>query len=278
MPEPQTEALAPLTALWQQIVNSLPNLLAAAAIFVTIWILAGLIRHAMRLAARRRKMDSGVIPLLTNGIYWFLILLGLTSALQQLGIDVLAIVAGLGIAGFMLGFALQDVSKNFISGLLLLVEQPFKIGDSIDVNGFAGTVTAIDLRATELRTFDGRVVLIPNADVFTRPITNITRARTRRVELNIGIPYGSNLEAARQAALQAVAAIPGLVSNPAPNAVFQNFGDAVIDLVLYYWFDTSQSDLPNARDAGLVAVEAALKGIQVDLSPRQIVLLEGSTG
>jgi len=276
MPDPQTGVVEPVATLWQRVVNSLPNLLAAVAIFLIILVLASVIRHTMRLAAQRRQMASGVIPLVTNGVYWFLLLMGLTSALQQLGIDVLAIVAGLGIAGFMLGFALQDVSKNFISGVLLLIEQPFKVGDAIDVYGFSGTVSAIDLRATELRTFDGRVVLIPNAEVFTKPITNITRASPRRVDLSVGIPYGSDLEAARQATLQALNGMAGMVSDPAPSAVFQNFGGSAIDLVVYYWIDTGQTDPLRAKDAGLVAVEAALRSIQLDLIPRQVVQLEGS--
>jgi small-conductance mechanosensitive channel len=141
------------------------------------------------------------------------------------------------------------------------------------VNGFAGTVTAIDLRATELRTFDGRVVLIPNSDVFTKPITNITRGEFRRVELSIAIPYGSDLENARQAVLQALAEVPGLISEPAPSAVFQNFGGTAIDLAAYYWIDTRQNDPLSAKDSGLVAVEAALKAIPVDLIPRHVVQL-----
>ncbi len=101
-----------------------------------------------------------------------------------------AFLTGLGILGFTVGFALQDVMKNFAAGVLLLLQKPFRVGESISVAGFDGTVTAIDLRSTEIRTFDGRIVILPNADVLNHAIVNFTRSAHRRIELPVSVAYG----------------------------------------------------------------------------------------
>ncbi len=120
-------------------------LVSAAIIFLASLVLAAMARRAVRLAANRRKVMPQVGPLLTKLVYWGILILGLTVALQAVGINLTAVVAGLGIVGFTIGFALQDVSKNFISGILLLVSEPFKIGDLIEVSGYTGNVETIDL-------------------------------------------------------------------------------------------------------------------------------------
>jgi small conductance mechanosensitive channel len=250
------------------------NLINAAVIFLASLLIAGLARRSVRLATRRRETVSQIVPLLTKVVYWSILLLGLTVALQAVGINLTAVVAGLGIMGFTIGFALQDVSKNFVSGVLLLVSEPFKTGDLIEVSGYTGNVAVIDLRATELHTVDGRVVLIPNADVFTRPITNFSRVRTRRVEFGLGIPYGSDLETVRQTALAAIAQVPGLAAGKTSQIVFQNFSPTAIDMIAYYWIDTDRTDPVLAKDAGLVAADTALKAIGIDLLPRHIFVMD----
>ncbi|OQY35105.1 MAG: hypothetical protein B6I38_01835, partial [Anaerolineaceae bacterium 4572_5.1] len=106
---------------------------------------------------------------------WAIIIWGLFLGLQQVEFNLTGFVTGLGIVGFTIGFAFQDIAKNFMAGMLLLLQQPFDIGDSIEVAGYAGTVTDIEIRSTALRTFDGRHVIIPNAEVFTGVITNFSR-------------------------------------------------------------------------------------------------------
>lgn len=235
----------------------LPGLIAALILFFLALYLAGVVSRTAQRALARREISPQINQLLTKIVRWSVLILGTIVALQQVGFNVTAFLAGLGIVGFAIGFALQDVSKNFISGILLLIQQPFRLGDAIDVSGFAGTVVAIDLRATELHTFDGRVVLIPNADVFTKPITNFTRAASRRVELNASVVLDSDLELIRRTALGAIAIVPGLLDAPPPQVLFRNFSPAKIDLSVYYWIDTELTDEVGAKDVGLRAVKAA---------------------
>ena len=204
--------------------------------------------------------------ILTNRIVrWSVIGLGLVLALQQAGQDVSAFLAGLGILGFTLGFALQDVSANFISGMLLLYEQPFNMGDLIDVAGYTGTVQDVDLRATELVMLDGRVVLIPNRDVFTNTITNFSRTDRRRISLEVGVAYDSDLKLVRQTALKAIRTVEGLLEDPEPRVVFNNFGDSAINFTLYYWFKTEDLDYFDATDVGITLIKTAFEEAGIDI-------------
>jgi small conductance mechanosensitive channel len=201
-----------------------------------------------------------------------------TIALQTVGFNLTAFLTGLGILGFTVGFALQDVSKNFIAGLLLLLSQPFEIGDAIQVAGYTGVVQNIELRATELKMFDGNQILIPNADVFSNPLTNFSRNKLRRIEIQVGVAYGTDLEKARQVAVDAVRQLPGVLEDPAPLVVFNEFADSTINFSLFYWIDTSQSNFSELSDSGFVSLEKsfAQAGIVLPFPSRTVYLPQQS--
>jgi small conductance mechanosensitive channel len=204
---------------------------------------------------------------------WAIIILAAVLALEQVDFDLTAFLAGIGIIGFTVGFAIQDVSKNFIAGILLLLQQPFDIGDSIEVGGFSGKVMVVDLRATEMRTFDGRHVLIPNADVYTQPIVNFTRADKRRISFDIGVAYDSDLEKVKRTALEAIQGLDGLLQDPAPNVYYHSFNPSTIDFTIYYWVDTSKSDPLIGQDQGVEAINAAFAQAGIEMPyPIQTVI------
>jgi small conductance mechanosensitive channel len=148
----------------------LPRIIAAIVVLIVSLLLAGLSSRLLRSALERRKFGREFTQFICEVTKWSVICLGIVVSLQQVDFDVTAFLTGVGILGFTVGFALQDVSKNFIAGLLLLLQQPFMIGETIQVTGYTGEVTAISMRATTLKMDDGQVVLIPNATVFTSPI------------------------------------------------------------------------------------------------------------
>lgn len=263
----------PLQTLLADFLTFLPNLLAALVIFVVSIYLAGVLTKWLLRGLERRETDRELRLLITKVSRWTIIVLGIVIALQQVGFDLSAFLAGLGILGFTVGFALQDVSKNFIAGLLLLLEQPFDIDDVIEVGDFIGTVADVDLRATELYTFDGQNVMIPNGDVFTSPIKNYSRYHKRRIELNVGVAYGSDLELVRETALEAVAQIEGLAPKPAPLVIFNNFGASSVDFTLYYWIDLNAADYLLSVDAGIVNINDAFeaKGIEIPFPVRTVL-------
>jgi small conductance mechanosensitive channel len=275
------ESQSLITILEQLVVDFmtlLPSLIAALVVFAVGLYLASLVRRLVRRSLERRTKNPQPITLLSQLAYWLAVILVAAISLQMVGFNLTAFLAGLGIAGITIGFALQDVSKNFIAGLIMLIQQPFDIGETIEVSGYIGKVEAIDLRSTQLRTLDGRLVLIPNGDVIITPITNFSEAQSRRVEIGTAVAYDSDPETVRQTALNAIRAVPGIQSEPAPAVIFQNFGSSTLDLTIYFWITTSQTDVAAAKDAGLNAIRQAFAENQIAMpNPIQSIYLMQET-
>jgi small conductance mechanosensitive channel len=147
-----------------------PRVIGVVVIFVVFFVLAKIIKRIIISAAERLKFDGNLTSLLARTSSITLIIFGLITALGTLGINVSALVAGLGLTGFALGFALKDSISNLLSGVLILLYRPFKTGNRIKISGYEGIVISIDLRYTELDS-EGNKVLIPNSKLFTDPIT-----------------------------------------------------------------------------------------------------------
>ncbi len=270
------EQTQPLTSILEQLVvdflTLLPSLIAALVVFAIGIYLASIVRRLARKGLELRTKNPQPITLLSQLAYWLVVILAAAISLQMVGFNLTAFLAGLGIAGITIGFALQDVSKNFIAGLLMLIQQPFEIGEFIEVSGYAGKVEAIDLRATQVRTADGKLVLIPNGEVIVSPITNFSQAESRRVEISTGVAYESDPENVRRTALEAISAVPGILNEPAPDAIFHNFGNTTFDLSIYYWIDTSLTNVSAAKDSGLNAIKQAFEQAKIEMPyPAQTV-------
>src|SRR5215211_8674680 len=229
---------------WPNFVESffkgIPNLLTALVIFIASLYLARILSNVLRRALQRRRAPAGVIHLLAQLTLWSIIVAGTISALQRF-FNVTAFLTGLGILGFTIGFALQDIMKNFASGVILLLQQPFHVGETIGVKGFDGTVLAIDLRATEMRAADGRVVILPNADVLANPIINFSRANHRRVEFSLNLPHASDPQTIRKIVLEAIENVEGYIGTPEPVIVFNSITDHALELNVNFWVDTTRN-------------------------------------
>jgi small conductance mechanosensitive channel len=249
---------------FDKVIASLPNALTAIVIFVASLYFASLLSNLLKRVLKGRDVDHEVTLLLAQLTRWSIITVGILTALQRF-FDVTAFLAGLGILGFTVGFALQNIMQNFVAGVILLIQQPFGVEDAIEVNGIGGTVLAINLRTTEMRTWDGLIVIVPNADILSNAITNYTRAERRRIELPVGVSYGTDPTNARQFVLEAVKNVPGFVADPAPIVVFHTFAGYSIDLSAYFWIDTSKTNPFAAKDAALEFVKASLEqnGIEI---------------
>jgi len=257
----------------ENLIKGIPNLLTALVIFIASLYLGRVLSRVVSRLLKIRKAPEGVTQLLVDVTRMTVIVIGTITALQRF-FDVTAFLAGLGIIGFTVGFALQDVMKNFAAGIILLIQQPFHVDEFIGVNGFDGQVLEIDLRATEMRALDGRIVSIPNADVLANPIVNYTRASRRRIELPVGVGYGTDTETARRVVLDALQNVPGYMAEPAPLIGFSNFGDSALELNTYFWIDTSQTNPIAARDAAFSLVKNALdrEGIDIPFPIRTVYM------
>lgn len=245
-------------------------LILLAAILISAW----LARWAAR-AARQSKADDSASETLRRLTRWGILIIGAVFAVEQVVPNVTSLLAGLGIAGFTLGFALQDVAKNFVAGVLLLIQKPFEIGDTIQVSGFTGTVVDINLRTTDLREVDGRYVIIPNGDVFVSPIVNLSRAPIRRISIAIGVSYDADPDQVEGIALEAIRPLRGMVEDPAPEVVFEGLGDSAVQATVRFWADMGEISYSEAQTSGLKAVKAAVEGAGIDMPyPTQSILLE----
>jgi small conductance mechanosensitive channel len=262
--------------LLNQIVDFLPRLGLGIGVFLlALWISNWAARWARR-SMEKRDTDPEVIVLFRLLIRWGLRVLGLVIALEMIAPGRFgSLIAGLGVAGFTIGFALQDVAKNFVAGIILLWQQPFEIGHTISVGEYTGTVLGISLRTTEVRTLDGIQVLIPNGDVLTSPIENYTKPNRRRVEIFVGISSDSDLDHVSRTALEAIQTITGLLLDPVPMVVFKNFGDFAIQFGLYYWVDTKLVGYLDAQNEGFMQIKEAFEREAIEMPyPIQTVFLK----
>lgn len=245
-------------------------LILLAAVLISSW----LARLASR-AVEQRQADDSASETLRRLIRWGVMIIGAVLAIEQVVPNVTSLLAGLGIAGFTIGFALQDVAKNFVAGVLLLVQKPFEIGDTIEVSGFTGIVVDISLRTTDMRELDGRYVIIPNGDVFVSPIVNLSRAPYRRVSVEIGVSYEADPDQVERIALEAIRPIRGMVEDPEPEVVFEALGDSAVQATVRFWAAMSEISYAQAQTDGLKAIKAAVERAGIDLPfPTQSILLE----
>ncbi len=261
--------------LLAQTILFLPKLAVALVVFALSLYVAKLAEKWVGRLLAARETDPELSILLSRSARWSVVTFGTVVALQQVNFDVSGFIAGLGIVGFALSFAFQDIAKNFIAGVLLLVQQPFDIGDGIEVAGVSGAVTDIEIRSTTLRTWDGKQVIIPNADVYAGTITNFSRSPRRRIQLTVGVGYDTNLSAATSLFLAELSAIDGVLADPAPQVVFDAFADSSINCTLYFWVDVATISINAATDAAVKRIKTACERESIDLPfPVRTVILQ----
>ena len=255
-----------LEALREILISFFLNLLAALVIIVISLYLARILSNIVRRMLDHRKIPLGVVQLFSQLTYWAIIVSGAILALQRF-FNITAFIAGLGIAGLTVGLALQDVMKNFVAGVILLVQQPFRVGETIGIKGFDGTITAIDLRATEMRATDGRLVILPNSDVLVNPIINYSRTNQRQVELSLNLPLTSEPDTVKQILTDAGKDIVGFLYKPEPAVVFVNLTNSAMEVKLSFWVDVKKNDIGRVKEAVLLKIKSAFSEEGIELPP-----------
>ena len=190
--------------------------------------------------------------------------------LEKLGVDIGPIIAGLGVTGFVLGFAFQESLGSLASGMMIAINQPFKVGDFVNVSGNEGTITALDMMAVTLATPDNRKITIPNKAAWGQPIINYSALDKRRVEIIVGIAYGADISLAKSTALETVKAIPGVLEDPAPMAEVKSLDDSAVTLTVRCW--TKTPDFWKVYFAGVQSVKEAFDKVGVEIPFRQMDL------
>jgi len=200
---------------------------------------AGLMRGFVKKSLNSRGTDPAIAGFTSSMVYYLIIIFTVMAVMKNVGIETASLVAVLGAAGFAVGFALQGSLSNFAAGVLLLIFRPYKIGDFVDVAGVAGTVKDMGIFTTTLNSPDNIRILVPNGKVFGDTIKNITAEDTRRIDLVIGIGYGSSIEKAQQVLAKLIAADNRILRDPAPQIAVSELADSSVNLVVRPWVKTS---------------------------------------
>ncbi|MEL6441608.1 MAG: mechanosensitive ion channel family protein [Cyanobacteria bacterium J06621_8] len=253
------------------VINSLQDLLGS-----TIKILPGLLtalivvmltRYAAQFTTKisrrvgRKVLDSKSLQSLlckTVNISTWIVGVVLAGIIAFPGLRLGDIVATLGLGSVAVGFAFQDIFKNFLSGILILVQRPFNIDDQIIIGNYEGTVEQIDIRTTKIRTYDGERILMPNSEVFTSPVRVRTAFSQRRTDLAVGVDYNTSLPEAKRILLKAIERVDGVLSTKAPEIDLVGFGDSSIDFIVRYWTYPRQPQVRQVQTNAIIAIKDAL--------------------
>ncbi len=253
----------------------IPRLAAALVTFVASLFLSGLAAQWVRRTTQSKIDDPETVQLLSRLARWGVMVLGIVLALDQVDFDVTGFLAGLGIAGVTIGFALQDISRNFVAGILLLVRQPFGIDDTVKIADFNGTVLAITTRDTVLKTWDGEMVILPNIDVFNSAITNYSELPERRRTVYIGLGYDEDVSHALGIFDETIQGVEGVLSDPAPTIYAEALGDSALTLAARFWVNQRTHDLFETHSHVVQAIKEVAEREGIDLPyPIQTVRLE----
>jgi len=212
------------------------NLLVAVVILIIGSFVISMVTKAVeRALVANKHINSLMEKFLTNvvnKVCWVFLLL---IVLQRVGIDVGPMIAGLGVAGFVIGFAFQESLGNLAAGMMIGINEPFKVGDYVQAGGIEGSVQDLNMMATTLATADNKKVVVPNKLVWGSAITNYTALDKRRVDLTVRISYGSDITKAKQVIMAAVKSVEGILTDLEPTVEVVGMGDSSVDLVVRPW-------------------------------------------
>ncbi|WP_425638749.1 mechanosensitive ion channel family protein [Algoriphagus yeomjeoni] len=244
------------------LISNLPNFVLAIILLVSTIFIAKSIKRLSTTYIQRIGTNETISRFLGQLIYIGVLVLGIMLALSAMDLSktVSSILAGLGIIGLALGFAFQDTAANFISGVYITFNQPYKIGDIIRTHdGHEGEVIDINLRVTKVRTYNGPIVYVPNRYLFQECFTNFTEFEKRRVQIECGVSYGEDLEQVEKIALEAAMNVTTRLKSEEPTLFWTGFGDSSINFTLNIWcaFNDNNKDFIPVRNEAIVTLKKA---------------------
>lgn len=239
-----------LQTYYEALLRLLPKLAVALIILLVFVFLAARIAQFTRKKLSNRLDDPLLAKFLARIIRWSVIILGIMLALNAVELGDLAggLLAGAGVSAFVIGFAFKDIGENFLAGIMLAFSRPFNVGHTIETGDVKGNVVSLDLRNTQVKTFDGKDVFVPNSFVVKNPLINYTIDGFLRKEFKIGLDYGSDVNNALKILLDVLNSIPGILKEEkAPSVSIGSLGDSALILTAYYWLDTFDKDVSGSK-------------------------------
>lgn len=245
---------------FEQLVKMLPNIALAIVVLIIFIFVGKLIRKITEKILASTLKNRSLSPIISKVIFVIVVTVGSFVALSLLKLDkaVTSLLAGAGIIGLALSFAFQDIATNFIAGFFMAVKRPFKIGQVIHCQEHSGVIKHIGIRTTEITSFQGQEVIIPNKMLFQNPLINDSENIYKRIDLNVGISYGEDLEHVRKVAIDSVKNTPNINKDKDIDLVYLGFGNSSIDFRIMIWVEfKSQLEFLKSQSEAIIAIKKA---------------------
>jgi small conductance mechanosensitive channel len=254
------EAWNTIHQMARELSASLPRLALALIIALFFLFLSRIVKTIVKRSSTgdsaHRNLRIAMARLTQGAIIVVGTLVAFTAAFP--GFTPARLIGALGIGGIAIGFAFKDIFENFLAGILILFSRPFRIGDQIVYSKYEGTVEDIQTRATWIRTYDGRRVVIPNSELFKNSVIVNTAFDTRRLEYDFRIAAGEDIESAKKIVLRAIGALDEVLPQPGPDVVVTSFDQSTVTLRARWWSRSRTADVLLTQDLVLGAVKTAL--------------------
>ena len=262
-------AVGSINNLLNSIVERLPYILAGIIVLLLFWLLGKLFKRIFWSASERTKLDTRLRILFSRLIVVFITILGIFTAMTVIipSFGFSDLITGLGFTSFIIGFATKDILNNLLSGVLILWQQPFQIGDYIFVKSIEGKVEYIGVRATRLKKDDGELILIPNGEMYSNALTIRGAGTGRRMKLEINIGYDSDIEQAKQIISDVLINLEGVENQPQSTVVVTDLTADGVSLAIYFWVDTDKNSPLLVFDKVASAIKKALGEANTELFP-----------
>lgn len=269
------DVLGRVENIFTSLLLALPNVILGILVFALFWGVSWGVARLVGMAIRRSGQPRGVQLVLSRLVAWAILALGLLVALTVIfpTITPASLFGALGIGGVAIGFAFRDIFQNLLSGILILLTRPFRIGDQIVSKEHEGEVVDIQVRATLVRTYDNRQVVIPNSELYTSRVVVNTAYESRRLSVEVGIGYDDDIGNARTAIVDAIAGLSGILADPAPAVLVRSLGDFSVNLDVRFWINPpNRREAVEAEDQVLNAIKQALAvaGIEIPFPIQQL--------
>ena len=276
------EVLETVNGMARAFFEWLPVLAVGVIVFAAFWLAAKGVRNGVRRVMERTDRPAGVTAVVARLSRWVVIFTGLMVSLAVVspGMGAGELVQLLGIGSVAIGFAFKDILQNFLAGILILLNEPFRIGDQILAGSHEGTVEEVETRATTLKTYDGRRVVIPNGQLYTQAVVVNTAYDLRRSQYDFGIDYGDDVQLAHDLLEETLREVDGIVDDPEPQVFVWELGGSSVNLRARWWTEPSKSSIVEVQGQVIQAVKEKFEtnGVDFPYPIRDVRITSGTLG
>jgi len=258
------ELMSALEGYWQNLAHWMPKLFLAIILLLFFFFLSVQVKRLLTRWLNARMDDPLLARFLSGTSKWILNLIGIAFSMKVVGLGDIAggLAAGAGLSAIVIGFAFKDIGENFMAGILLAFRRPFRVGDTIEVEDTIGNVVALDMRITQVKTFDGKDVFIPNSLLIKDQLINYTIDGFLRQDFIVGVDYQTDLTKAITIILDTVSDVSGILQeDKKPTVVVSSLDSSSIALQVFYWLDTFDKSISGLK-IKTMAIQRTLKALE----------------